>query len=151
MHNQSVNELRFLFLEQIAIETPKAAARLFELRDSAQWQAEYRVVADWLDTFLRATLEQEQEHMDWVAKQVDTRTALAIPIYWRSNPAGHATFGRATIPIYIRRVRVQLTDQAYWRRNGARVGYAQLGHANKAWQVSYDVQSILRCVESVLS
>ena len=28
MRNQSVNELRFLFLEQIAIETPEAAAKL---------------------------------------------------------------------------------------------------------------------------
>jgi len=42
MHNQSVNELRFLFLEQIAIKTPKAAARLVELRDAGKWQAEYR-------------------------------------------------------------------------------------------------------------
>lgn len=43
MHNQSVNELRFLFLEQIAIETPEAAARLFELRDTSKWQAEYHL------------------------------------------------------------------------------------------------------------
>jgi DNA topoisomerase 6 subunit A-like protein len=76
MHNQSVNELRFLFLEQIATRTPKAAARLFELRDSSKWQAEYYLSADWLESFLQTALEQEQEHMDSIAKQVDSRTAL---------------------------------------------------------------------------
>ena len=124
MHNQSVNELRFLFLEQIAIETPKAAARLFEFRDAGKWQAEYRVSADWLDVFLRAALEQEQERMDSIARQADARAALATPIYWRNNPAGYATFRRVKLPIYIWRVRTQLADYAYWRRNGAHVGNA---------------------------
>ena len=63
MHNQSVNESRFLFLEQIAIETPEAAAKLFELRDAGKWQAEYRLSADWLETFLWAALDEEQERM----------------------------------------------------------------------------------------
>lgn len=98
MHNQSVNELRFLFLEQIAIETPEAAAKLFELRDAGKWQAEYRLSADWLETFLWAALDGEQERMDLIAKQVDARTALSTPIYWRNKPAGYATFGRAKPP-----------------------------------------------------
>jgi hypothetical protein len=147
MHNQSVNELRFLFLEQIAIKTPEAAAALFEIRGTVQWQVQYHVSADWLDTFLRTALEQEQEHMDSIAKQVEVRTALATPIYWRNNPAGIATFGRTTIPIYIWRVRAQLVDYAYWRRNGARVGYAQLGHADKAWQVSAAAAAWLRTLK----
>jgi hypothetical protein len=147
MHNQSVNELRFLFLEQIAIKPPEASAKLFEFRDAGKWQAEYHVSADWLETFLRAALEEEQEHMDSIAKQVDARTALATPIYWRNNPAGYATFGRVKLPIYIWRVRAQLVDYTYWRRNGACVGYAQLVHADKAWQVSAAAAAWLRTLK----
>jgi hypothetical protein len=137
MHNQSVNELRFLFLEQIATGTPKAVARLFELRDASKWQAEYRLSADWLESFLQTALEQEQEHMDSIAKQVDSRTALATPIYWLNNPAGYASFKRARVPIYIRRGRLFFQ----------RVGYAQLGHADKAWQVSAAAAAWLRALK----
>ena len=68
MNNQPINDLRLMFLEQIAIETPEAAARLFELRDAARVaSASIAVSADWLESFLRAVIEHGQPHMDWVA------------------------------------------------------------------------------------
>jgi hypothetical protein len=41
LSEQYVNELRFMFLEQIVAETPEAAAALFELRDAQAWQERY--------------------------------------------------------------------------------------------------------------
>lgn len=67
MSEQYVNELRLMFLEQIATETPEAAAALFEMRDAQAWQDKYKVSAGWLDSFLRAVIEHGQKHMDWVA------------------------------------------------------------------------------------
>jgi hypothetical protein len=46
MDIHSIDDLRLMFQERIAIETPEAAAKLFELRDADKWQAEYRVSAD---------------------------------------------------------------------------------------------------------
>jgi hypothetical protein len=69
MHIHSVDDLRLMSLERIAIETPEATARLFELRDAGKWQSEYRVSADWLNQFLRGALEQEQEHVNWVTEK----------------------------------------------------------------------------------
>src|SRR5262249_40547076 len=66
-----------MFLEQIAIETPEAATMLFELRDAGKWQATYRVSADWLDVFLRAVIEDGQEHMDWYITRFDKSSEIA--------------------------------------------------------------------------
>ena len=82
MNDQPINDLRLVFLEQIAIETPEAAARLFELRDAAQWQAQYRVSADWLDSFLQAVIEHGQTHMDWVATRTPWLRISAAAAAW---------------------------------------------------------------------
>ena len=66
-----------MFLEQIATETPEATARLFELRYADKWQAEYHVSADWLDVFLRAVIEDGQEHMDWYITRFDKPSEIA--------------------------------------------------------------------------
>lgn len=77
MHNQSINDLRLMFLEQIAVEAPEATARLFEFRDAGKWQAQYHVSAEWLDTFLRAVLEEGQAHMDWHVTRFDKQSAIS--------------------------------------------------------------------------
>jgi hypothetical protein len=46
MRIHSVDDLRLMFLERIAIDTPEAAARLFELRGADKWQAEHCVSAE---------------------------------------------------------------------------------------------------------
>jgi len=55
-----------MFLEQIATETPEAAAALFELRDAKAWQEKYHVSAGWLDAFLTAALDRGQDRFDWI-------------------------------------------------------------------------------------
>jgi hypothetical protein len=57
-----------MFLKTIANETPEATAALFELRDPGQWMDRYRLSADWLDVFLRATLEKGKSHFDWIGE-----------------------------------------------------------------------------------
>jgi hypothetical protein len=99
LNNQPTNDLRLMFLEQIAIETPEATVRLFELRDAGEWQEEYRVSAEWLDSFLRAVIENGQTHMDYVTRlgYPDLRTSSAAAAWLRTVTlygAGHE-IGRA--------------------------------------------------------
>jgi hypothetical protein len=136
MRKESVDDLHLLFLELIAEKAPRATDALFNLRDASSWMDAYGVSSDWLESFLMQVLEEEQKHMDWVAKQVAKRTFLATPIYWQPNPAGHATFGRVRLSIYIRRIRVQSANYTYWRKCFDKVGDAVLGRFNKGWQVS---------------
>jgi hypothetical protein len=78
MRIHSTKDLRQMFLEQIAIETPEATAALSELRDAAKWQAEYRGSAEWLDFFLKSAFEQGQEHRDWVVRTFNETSPLQI-------------------------------------------------------------------------
>jgi|SRR5262245_6284009 len=75
-----------MFLEQIATETPEAAAALFELRDAKAWQEKYHVSAGWLDAFLTAALDRGQDRFDWIT---------AKPNYF-DNPAQMLVSASAT-------------------------------------------------------
>lgn len=107
MNIQQIDDLRLMFLDQIAIETPEAAAKLFELRDSGQWMTEYRVQSDWLETFLAAALEEGRRHMDWIAARalgVAERTIrwwLQIGKLASNKPSGDpaSRAGRRLVPV----------------------------------------------------
>src|SRR5262245_10124528 len=59
-----------MFLEQIATQAPEATKALFEMSDATRWQEEYRVSAEWLDTFLSAALDRGQDRFDWITARL---------------------------------------------------------------------------------
>jgi hypothetical protein len=140
---QYINELRLMFLKQIATETPEATAALFERGDvgrplinlmaSREWMRRYGVSADWLEKFLRAALDEGQPRYDWITARRGrfdeiraARGRLAAWIGVRYAPAwirfrgdwsggGAGMLVSASATAWLRIVELYRIEQEVWR------------------------------------
>jgi hypothetical protein len=115
MKREPIGDLQLLFLRLIAEETPDAAAVLFSLRDAGEWMEHYGVFADWLETFLRAVLEQGQEHIDWVVKNRETFGQASFWSRPRKRPAKQPPMRLAQAEAWLRTLTGYEGKQAEWR------------------------------------